>query len=349
MNSEKEIDHTGDDMTGFIAEELADRDAAISMEVRPFGAVDWHPLAYPRKYPRPVLPQNFPGETGIGDTDQAIRQNWWNAGMRCVVITYGSYGTMDAGDFDRLSPFGVYTADDCGNDFKAWASLGTCEPCSGTPAPPDGGDGMPELIGYQHGIEATYNRFKALDPAGANPAFDPADYDALRPASARPTTSGAAPCSSSSMTTMRRWVAKGSQAASWKQYPGLERRCYGCGRKLKLNEPGGLWFREYPTLAVYGFACCLDQAARHYDWEDEHDGETARQEVHGERREAADPRTVRLPQVEEVPDRHGQAVPRRTVLRRTEGHGGSRAVIVKRGLRSSNASVRAAAKRAAKK
>jgi hypothetical protein len=29
------------------------------------------------------------------------------------------------------------------------------------------------VIGKQHGIEATYNRLKALDPEGANPAFDP--------------------------------------------------------------------------------------------------------------------------------------------------------------------------------
>ena len=62
-NSEKEIDNTYDDLTGYIAEELGDRDAAISVEVRPFGNVDWKPLAG-----YPILPQKFPAETGNYDS-----------------------------------------------------------------------------------------------------------------------------------------------------------------------------------------------------------------------------------------------------------------------------------------
>jgi hypothetical protein len=124
-NSEKEIDHSGSALTQFIRNEIGDRDAAISTEVRPFADVDWKPLG--SSYP--ILPQNFPAETGIGDSDDTIRMNWYAAGAICVVITYGSYGGMDAGDFDRLSPFGVYTADDCGNDFAAWKPLGSCAPC----------------------------------------------------------------------------------------------------------------------------------------------------------------------------------------------------------------------------
>jgi len=44
--------------------------------------------------------------------------------------------------------------------------------------PPQNGDDM-ELIGKQHGIIAAYNRMKALDPAGCNPAFDPENYNAI--------------------------------------------------------------------------------------------------------------------------------------------------------------------------
>jgi len=160
VNSEKEIDHTGDDLTSYIADELGDRDAAISVEVRPFGAVDWRPLAY-----YPILPQNFPAETGIGDTDDAIRENWYRAGVKCVVITYGTYGGMTPDEFPRLSPYGLYTADDCGNNFARWSALGTVEPCVGEPNG-GGGETDMELIGSQHGATAALNRLRTLDPGG---------------------------------------------------------------------------------------------------------------------------------------------------------------------------------------
>ena len=77
----------------------------------------------------PILPQKFPAETGNYDSDETIRMNWYAAGVQCVVITYGSYGGMRPVDFERLDPYGVYTADDCGNNFAAWQSLGKCAPC----------------------------------------------------------------------------------------------------------------------------------------------------------------------------------------------------------------------------
>ena len=167
-NSEKEIDHSGSELTSYIANELGDRDAAISMEVRPFGAVDWRPVA---KYP--ILPQNFPAETHIGDTDYAIRENWNAAGCPCVAITYGAYGGMVPDEFARLTPYGVYTGDDCGNDFEQWAPLGNCEPCAHeVPTPPDGGDGVTK-IGTQDGVTAAMNRLRDLDPGGTILYRDP--------------------------------------------------------------------------------------------------------------------------------------------------------------------------------
>jgi hypothetical protein len=159
VNSEKEIDHTGDDVTGFIAEQVGDRDAAISVEVRPFGAVDWRPLA---RYP--ILPQSFPAETGIADPDDVIRANWWAAGVQCVVVTYGTYGGMQPDEFARLTPYGLYTADDCGNQFARWSPVGSTEPCS--TVPPDANGGDMETIGTQHGVTSALNRLRTLDPGG---------------------------------------------------------------------------------------------------------------------------------------------------------------------------------------
>jgi len=47
-------------------------------------------------------------------------------------------------------------------------------------------------------------------------------------------------------------LAKGSHPPTFAQY-GVERRCYGCGRKLKATEP--LWFEGGPKPAVYGWRC----------------------------------------------------------------------------------------------
>jgi hypothetical protein len=176
VNCEKEIDWTGDDLTGYIAEQLDDREAAMSTEQMPFGAVDWKPVAH-----LPILPQVFPAETGRGETAEQTRQAWWDAGVNCVYMTYGSYaakhGDPDASWYILDAPYSIYTADDCAYDYAAWSPTShTYEGCRGIP-PPDGGD-MPD-IGSQHGIIAAYNRMKAIDPEGCNPDFDPNNYDAI--------------------------------------------------------------------------------------------------------------------------------------------------------------------------
>lgn len=53
-------------------------------------------------------------------------------------------------------------------------------------------------------------------------------------------------------------MAEPSRPPNFKQY-GVERRCYGCGRKLTAQEPR--WFTGIPKRAVYGL-CCFKAAAR---------------------------------------------------------------------------------------
>ena len=180
VNCEKEIDYTDDDLTSYIVAQIGEREAAMSTEQMPFGAVDWTPLG---KAGIPVLPQVFPAETGRGETAEQTRQAWWDRGVQCVYMTYGSYaakhGDPDASWYVLDAPYSIYTADDCGYDYAAWSPTShTYEGCRGLP-PPDGGD-MAD-IGSQHGIEATYNRLKALDPDGCNPSFDPKNPDVIPP------------------------------------------------------------------------------------------------------------------------------------------------------------------------
>jgi hypothetical protein len=140
INVEKELDYSGGDITNDIAEKVDGDDVAFSVEAWPFSTVDWNPLA---KYP--FLPQIFPQEVEAAKDPYACRWAWWNAGVRCVVFTFGTYWNQPPSTYDRLSPYGLYTADNVGNDFQAWASLGVHQPCQDLPTepppPPDQGGG----------------------------------------------------------------------------------------------------------------------------------------------------------------------------------------------------------------
>ncbi len=50
-------------------------------------------------------------------------------------------------------------------------------------------------------------------------------------------------------------VAEPSRPPNFKAF-GVDRKCYGCGRKLTATEPGGRWFTSIPHRAVFG-ACCF--------------------------------------------------------------------------------------------
>jgi len=157
VNAESELKGSGSEITEFIADEVADRDAAVSMEPWPFANVDWRPIGH-----LPILPQIFGAQWGA-DADDA-REEWFRCGAECVVSTFGTYGGTSPDAYDRLSPYGCYTADDCGNNFVPWEPLGVRSPYP-PDGPANGGDGM-EMIGSQHGVTASLNRLRTIDPGG---------------------------------------------------------------------------------------------------------------------------------------------------------------------------------------
>jgi len=124
------------------------------METIPFANVDWTPLA---KYP--ILPQVFPAESGINSTAIQIRDLWWSRGVKCVYMTYGTYGGAQPNWYNLAAPYSLYTADDCGNNYEPWKPTSpNWVACKEVPT-------MPE-IGDQDGIRASTNRLRALDPGG---------------------------------------------------------------------------------------------------------------------------------------------------------------------------------------
>jgi hypothetical protein len=155
VNAESELKGSGSEVTAYINTQLGERDAAISMESWPFDNVDWTPLAA-----RPLLPQLF--KSLVGYHEQEIRNIWHQYGVRCVVLTFGAFGGSTATEYDRAQPFGVYSADDCHGDYAAWSAIASTEPCL-EPEEPE--EPMP-VIGPDHGITATFNRLRDLDPKG---------------------------------------------------------------------------------------------------------------------------------------------------------------------------------------
>jgi hypothetical protein len=161
VNAESELQGTGGEVTSYIEAQLGERDAAISVEPWPFDNVEWWHLA-----DRPVLPQLFKAIAPDYE-EQSTREIWHAYGVTCCVLTFGSYGGSVPGDYDRLSPFGVYTADDMAQRYADWPALGTATPCASapTPTPPNGGDDMTK-IGTQDGVTASCNRLRDMDPGG---------------------------------------------------------------------------------------------------------------------------------------------------------------------------------------
>lgn len=125
INSESEIDFSGNAYTTFIRQEIGDRDFAVSTLDIPMDEVDWTPL-----HDIPILPQLFVdgGRTSVYD----VKDMWHAYGVECVFPTFGSYGGRTPQDYDLKAPYSIYTADDCGQNYQAWRPTSTgyigCKP-----------------------------------------------------------------------------------------------------------------------------------------------------------------------------------------------------------------------------
>lgn len=168
VNGEAELKGSGDEITTFIADEVKGRDAALSMEPWPFANVDWRPVGH-----LPILPQIFGDQWG--DDAEAAREEWFRCGVSCVVNTFGTYGGSNPNSYDLLAPYGLYTADDCGNVFAPWSPIGTRDPYAPDIPPTNGGELDMETIGEQHGITGMVDLWRKMWPANTNPDRNPDD------------------------------------------------------------------------------------------------------------------------------------------------------------------------------
>ena len=156
VNCESEIQGTGTEATGLIAQQCAGLDAAISVEPVPFDNVGWWPCKE-----MPTLPQIVP--ENVASLDWIIGQ-WHAYGIDCVFPTYSSWGGATPGMYPLNAPYGLYTADDCGGNYAAWSPRE--HSYQGCIEPDDGGDVDVTKIGSQDGVTASCNRLRDLDPGG---------------------------------------------------------------------------------------------------------------------------------------------------------------------------------------
>lgn len=154
INSEKEIDGSGDAVTDLIAKKVGKREAAISSEAWLYPSVDWRSVAH-----LPMLLQIFPTESEAANRPADCKWHAHDEGLECVYLTFGTYGGMKPADFDLKAPFSLYTGDAMAAVYPPWSPTSSgFQACQEVTPVPD--------IGSQDGIRAAVNRLRADDPGG---------------------------------------------------------------------------------------------------------------------------------------------------------------------------------------
>lgn len=130
LNCEKEIDNSGNTITGYITSMVGIDDCALSTEAWPFGNVDWSPVAH-----LPVLPQIFPQDWWgqppkmvelVMSRAEASKSEWHKRGIKCVYYTFGTYGNYTPANFELVAPYSLYTADAIGaTNYANWKPTST--------------------------------------------------------------------------------------------------------------------------------------------------------------------------------------------------------------------------------
>ena len=126
LNTEKEVDNSGDTITRKINALVGDLDCALSTEAWPFSGTDWAPVGH-----LPVLPQIFPqdwwpatpqmwGAETMKRAEQS-KAEWHRRGVRCVYYTFGSYGLQLPRHYNLQAPYSLFTADAIGiQNYPLW-------------------------------------------------------------------------------------------------------------------------------------------------------------------------------------------------------------------------------------
>lgn len=106
VNSEKEIDGNNAALT-YIDTRMGSRDYAISMQPIPFANNNWTIVGHV-----PILAQIMPiDQGGVTHDSLGVKELWHKYGVKCVYMTYGTYGGMKPSDFKLRASYSLFTGD----------------------------------------------------------------------------------------------------------------------------------------------------------------------------------------------------------------------------------------------
>lgn len=203
VNSESELQGTGESETTWLRDRLAGYDWALSMEPQPFDNVAWWPLK-----DVPVLPQ-YSSAYGYSGDPSANRDLWQAYGVDCAFPTFGTFGAMRPADYVLKAPYSLYTADDCGGDYAAWSPTGygydgcVHAPDPPDPEPPDGNGGETMTgVGTVASLETAWDELEASNADDAWRRDNPKELQAL-------TSYWSAPAGTPAPTTIKTHYGKG--------------------------------------------------------------------------------------------------------------------------------------------
>jgi hypothetical protein len=108
INSEKELDGSGDTLTKLIAAKVGGRSAALSTEPWLFDSVDYRPISH-----LPVLLQIFPLEAFTATKPYDCRDHAWKRGVKQVYFTFGTSEQIGykPAMFNLQAPYSLFTGD----------------------------------------------------------------------------------------------------------------------------------------------------------------------------------------------------------------------------------------------
>lgn len=115
VNSERELDGTGNSCTKLIAQYVGNRDGAVSMEAWLYNAVDWSPLAN-----LPMLLQISPGYSAPSQKPYDCKAHAHLHGIKAVYFTFGTFGGQEPKDYDLKEPYSLYHANASAPNWSAW-------------------------------------------------------------------------------------------------------------------------------------------------------------------------------------------------------------------------------------
>jgi hypothetical protein len=132
INSERELDNNQEALNYIVAKIGTRTNIEMSVLPTPFHSVNWRVASHIVMHP-----QIFHSEQAVDYDSKDVRQIWWDHGVNCVYITYGTYGGDTPASYPLQAPYSLFPGDKIMANYTVplWAPTSTgwvaCKPITG--------------------------------------------------------------------------------------------------------------------------------------------------------------------------------------------------------------------------